>query len=306
LAKPGGIQAVPNGFLLFDLGTHRICHFNANGQQLLCFGHKGKGPGEYLNANGIWEFKNKYLVYDRRNKKFITYGLNGKHIKDIPIKFTESTKMLPFQMDAISPSQMIMPSGGKDGSLLKRVNIKTDSTRYFGKTGSVPDVVSNAPAKLLHALDFKAFKNRKISFGSNRSGIFVFHDLTAKLEKYSFSGKLLWQKSIKIPAIRHLFRHIIRKDKGRLNQGKFLLTFSYSEGVSVNKKGVAILLYVLKKQPVTVVWVPNDGSKTTVVTFPKLKKSFPLFLNFALSKDGSVIYFVNIRNGEIYRAHWPL
>lgn len=189
---------------------------------------------------------------------------------------------------------------------MKWINIKTDSIRYFGKKDRVPDIVRHAPSKLLRALHFKVIKNSMISYGSNRSGIFVFHDLTAQLEKYTFSGKLLWQKKIKVPAIDHLFRHIIQKDEVRSNQKKFLLPLTYSRGMSVNKKGVAILLYGFKKQPITIVWVPDNGKKTTVVTFPKLKKPFPLTLDFALSKNGSAIYFVNSLEGKIYKAKWPI
>jgi hypothetical protein len=305
LAEPSSIKAVPGGILVYDLGTHQIYHFSSDGDRLLCFGRQGKGPGEYLNVNGMWKFKNEYLIYDRQNQKLIAYDLEGNHIKDIPVKLAEESQILPFKMEAISPVQLITSSGGENGSLIKWINIATDSIRFFGKKERVPDIVRHAPSKLLQALDFKAFENTRISYGSNRNGIFVFHDLSAKLEKYAFSGKLLWQKDIKVPAIQHLFRHIIQKDKARLNHGKFLLPLSYSMGMSVNEKGVAVLLNVLKKQPVTVVWILNNGRKITVVTFPGLKNPYPLSLKFALSKDGSAIYFVNVHNGKIYKADWP-
>jgi len=306
LAYPGGIKSVPGGIILADVGTHKIYRFNRQGHKLLSFGKKGKGPGEFQRITNFWKFNGKYIVYDRRSQKLITYDNSGTPIKDIPLRFANAPEMLPGDIQLINPGQFIMPSGGKNGTLWALATIATDSIRYFGKAVGKRGTIRGASAKLRHALTLSRGKN-DVALSSNHTGIFAFQERTALLEKYTKSGKRLWTKSLKIPAVKNLFQTLLKKDRTRLQKkGKFLLTFQYATSIHATRQGVAVMLYTLKSQPIIVVWVPNDGAKITAVRFPKLKNPFPFAPNFTISNDGSHIYFDYIRRAKLYKARWPL
>lgn len=126
------------------------------------------------------------------------------------------------------------------------------------------------------------FKN-KVLLSSNQTGLFSFQQTTAVLEKYDDSGEIIWRKNIKVPAIDGLFDELFEENRERLKSGEMLLSFVYADGISANDKGVAIKLNQFEGESVTIVWAPNDGKELTVITFPELKKPYPVPLRFAIA-----------------------
>src|SRR5699024_3043315 len=306
VAMPAWIQVTAESVLFADAGTHRITGFERNGKPLLSFGAKGRGPGEYLSVGGFWSFKDLYLVFDNTAKKLITYDHEGNHAEDFLLDFVDFPPV-PVSIEAISPTKFVMPTGGQHGTLLALVNTKTKHISYWGDaisefTGFIQS--SGAQRKAISAVTIPDMYKNNVLLASNRTGIFSFQQTTAILEKYSTSGDLLWEKNVQVPAIVGLFEKLFEENSSRIKSDTMLLPFAYANAIAANEHGVAIKLNLLQEQPVTIVWVPNDGKELTVVTFEDLEKSPPVPLRLAISD--SDIFFSNTLEGKIYRADWPL
>ncbi|GAA5521077.1 hypothetical protein Asal01_01010 [Fodinibius salicampi] len=307
IASPAWIKSVSDGFLLYDAGIDEIAKFNLYGQKSFSFGSSGRGPGEFQSIGEFWKFDNIFLVYDINGQKLITYDYAGNLIKDIPLGFVDFPGM-PSGIEAINSRQFVMPSGGKDGSLLTLVDIESESKKYVGDAVSEKYMVTQSPDERRQAIysgNIPAIYKNNVLLSSNESGFFSFQQTTAILEKYSHSGALLWQKNLKVPAIDGLFEDLFEENKSRIDSGEFLLQFAYAFGISANNKGVGVLLNVRENRPVTIAWVPNDGEELTVITFRDLENPSPVPLRFAISED-SDIFFSSTLEGVIYRAEWPL
>jgi len=307
IAQPAWIKSVSDGFLIYDIGLNKISKFDLQGHKLLSFGRKGRGPGEFLSVGGFWMFNDTYLVYDINSLKLITYDSTGNLITDIPLQHADLPE-IHSNIEAITPKQFVMPSAGKDGTLLALVNTASGNIHYFGKAVSKEYTPSygDKMEKAISEGKIPSFYRNSVLLSHNQTGIFVFQETTALLQKYSLSGKLIWQKNVKIPAIAGLIKHVIKENRKRIKEGKFPLDYSYADAISANKEGVAVMLHMPKSQPVTIAWVPNDGEQITVITYPAIKFVNPTLrlLRFALS-DSSYVLFSSTLGGKIYKAYWP-
>lgn len=307
IARPGWIKSVRGGFLINDIGLNKILKFDLQGHKLLSFGRKGRGPGEFLSVGGFWMFNDTYLVYDINSLKLITYDSTGNLITDIPLQHADLPE-IHSNIEAITPKRFVMPSAGKNGTLLALVNTASGNIHYFGKavikeyTPSYGDEMQKA----ISEGKIPSYYKNSVLLNHNQTGIFAFQETTALLQKYSLSGKLIWQKNVKIPALAGLFSHVIKENRRRMKEGKFPLGYSYADAISANKKGVAVMLHMPEGQPVTIAWVPNDGEQLTVVTYPGIKFVNPTLrlLQFAVSNKHYIL-FSSMLDGKIYRAYWP-
>jgi hypothetical protein len=315
IASPAWIKPEPEGFFLYDGGLQKIIKFDLDGNKLLSFGSEGRGPGEFQEISGsaFWKFDDFYLIYDRIGAKFITYDDKGTWIEDIPAETEGLPRLFPTAVKAVTPHQFLIPSDGKNGSLLSLVDVETERIQYFGNAvGNYADRSLYDPEEERHAISsgrIPARLKNSVIFSSNQSGIFSFQQTTAMLEKYSYSGDLIWDKKLEIPAQEGLFDHMFRENTDRMNRGlPAQYSFNYGNDIQANENGVAILLNVLDDQPVTVVWVPNNGESVTVVAFHGVEniQPFRVLRHFTISDDESFIFFVRGMDGEIYRAEWPL
>jgi hypothetical protein len=308
IAHPVWIKSVSDGFFLFDAKTNEVAKFNLKGQKLLSVGSQGRGPGEFQSVGGFWKFNDRILVYDITGKKLIQYDDSGSHVKDIMLDFVTFSGM-PTGMEVISAHQFFMPSNGKNGSLLRLVDLNTKSVEYFGeavdKDGNAGKVQSSAERQqAITSGEIPAMYKNNVLLSSNNTGLYSFQQTTARLEKYDFSGKLLWTKNLKVPAVDDLFERLFDENRSRIKNSKMLLPFVYADGISASKKGVAVKLNLFANQPLTVVWVPNHGKRVTVVTFPELKNLSPVPHRFAISDDHQKIFFVSTLEGKVYEASW--
>ena len=78
--------------------------YDKNGQFLRNIGAIGRGPGEYSTLNGL-QFNHKgdmlFLLPFGTTRKILVYDISGKHIKDIPLVFTQRKFKAFFSPDSI-------------------------------------------------------------------------------------------------------------------------------------------------------------------------------------------------------------
>ncbi len=316
LGRPTAIKAVFDGLYFVDSDHYQIMKVDKEGNHLLSFGNRGRGPGEFQSIAGFWPFKNEYLVYDYNSFKFLTFDKEGSLVEEVvveknPVNPDGFPPNIPITVHAISTYELLIPSRGRNGSLFAIADIKTDNLKFTGEAigpfvesydhenviqtfaqGEIPDIFLNL-----------------VMMTSSASGIYSFQQTTGKLEKYSHSGELVWQKDLKIPAQNDLFDQIARKNQliGMENEPRHL--FKYATSIDANENGVAVLLNMPDGDPVTAVWVPEDGKRMDVLTFSGLEQEeFRFFESgiFTVNPTGSRAYILNTQDGIIYKAEWPL
>jgi len=305
IGAPALIQSVDNGFIVFDGAYNTFTRFDFQGNKLFSFGKKGKGPGEFLSMSGFKKFKDVYLVFDYRNAKILNYRVNGEFIEEVGLD-SDYFPILSVSVEAIEPDRFVMPSLGKEGSLLMDIDRKNNRVQYFGD--SIGDYVEHFnPGKINQAITshkIPSYMLNMVSLSSNQTGFFSFQQTTALLEKYSLSRELIWQKKIETPALDGLFDRYFEKNIARIKKGKpARYTFAYANDMEASEKGVSILLNLTDDQPVTVFWISNDGQNSKVITFDGIETQPG---QFSISEQRSQIFFTNYLEGTIYRAKWPL
>lgn len=305
VTAPSAIKSVPGGILVYDYGVKKLFKLDPAGNALISFGKNGKGPGEFRDVYGLWNFDGNYWVYDFSTAKFVTYNRQGHWVQDHPITFNGFPRS-PIKVELVNASHYVIPAGGKHHALLALVNRNTHKVLYLGK--ALADYAGFNPEAARRAIGHGKIPDSQknaVMLSSNHTGIFSFQQTTADLEKYNLKGERLWKINLKVPAIADRFDQIFRENRERIRDGKNIIPFfNYALSMSATGDGVAILLNVSKKQPLTVVWIPNNGEYRSVITFPKVKLK-RLGLTFALSSEDPFIYFVNAPEGKLIRADWP-
>lgn len=89
-------------------------------------------------------------------------------------------------------------------------SFNSEEVQQAFSNGEIPDIFLNS-----------------VVLGSSSSGIYSFQQTTGILEKYSYSGDLFWEKSLKIPAQGDLFDRIAQKNQNN----ELPLLFNYAKAV---------------------------------------------------------------------------
>lgn len=307
LGRPTSIKAVSENLLIIDKGYVHIAKVDREGNLLMKFGKQGRGPGEFQSISGFWALENQYLVYDYNSFKFSIFDLHGKLIEEEflnknPID-SNSKYSIPITLDAISLNKLLIPTGGREGSLFAIVDRISGEVTYTGN--AVAEFVENNDQEVMHSFskgEIPDTHQNIVMLGSSSSVIYSYQQTTRILEKYSLEGEKVWNKKIDIDAQRTLFNHIAEYNKN----GGFRL-FVYARAMEVRNDGVALLLNLPKDEPLTIAWVPKDGSRIDLVEVKGIKLDGDGFMEgFTISPDGQFAYYLKRSNGTIFQFDWPL
>ncbi|MGF1670149.1 MAG: 6-bladed beta-propeller [Balneolaceae bacterium] len=313
IGLPTGVKVYKDELYVIDSGFHIITRIDHEGNKLFSIGNHGRGPGEFDAVSGFWVFDESFLVYDYNGFKFIVYDREGKLVEENiieanPVNPDGFPPNIPLTVHAISHYQLLIPSRGKNGSLFSIVNLKTDEQIFAGKAIGeyVQSYDHDSEIESLSRGEIPAMALNFVILTSSSSGIFLFQQTTRKLEKYSLSGEILWEKEINIPAQDDLFDEVARKNKaiGLKNERRHM--FVYARAIEAYEEGVAVLLNMPEGFPVTVAWGSSDGNETSLISFKGLEQEeFAFPGSFSISHKNKRIYFLNNQEGIIYKAEWP-
>ena len=310
---PTRIKESDGDIFIIDAGSYHVVKLDMDGHLILSFGRRGRGPGEFESLTGFWIFDDSLMVYDYNSFKFVTYDHQGNLIDE---KIVEVNPVnpgfppnIPITVHAISNRELLIPSRGRNGSLFAITNIYTGSLHYVGEAiGEHIDNYNNEEVIEAYSKGkIPKISINRVTLTSNQTGIYSFQQTTAILEKYSFSGELLWQKNLKIQAQIDLFNHIALNNVkiGLRDEPRDL--FMYAKAMEASENGVAVLLNLPNGEPVTIVWVSDDGSGLDVVTIESIEQSeLGMWPSFTLSSSVGKIWMLNTEEGIIYESEWPL
>ncbi len=317
VGSPAGIQADEGALYFYDRALKRITKVDTNGEKQLTFGREGSGPGEFESVVGFWVFEERYMIYDYNAFRFNIYHKDGSPDEDIvinenPVHPDRWPPAYPVSTEALNTSEVLVPSQGKGGSLVAVVNIETDSIQFLGSAvgdylvgsvdrrdiqgayaaGEIPDIVDN-----------------QVAMGGNQSAVYSFQQITGILEKYDRSGRLLWEKYLKVPAQETMFDQFAEENKKRAGDPEQApISYHYARDIEVHDDGVAVLLNMPDDDhPLTLVWVPADGGDSKKITYSGITYSHlpRIDQSFSISPCDETIYFVDFYDGIIHKAEWP-
>jgi len=315
LGKPVSIKADSGSLYFYDDAFKQITKVDENGKKLFSFGREGRGPGEFQGASGFWVFDDRYMIYDYNSFRFNIYDKDGEPYEDIavnknPVHPHGFPPAFSITTEALSPRQVLVPSRGRKGSLFALVDIKSDSVRFFGK--AIGDYVASYNSREVEESyasgEIPAVFINLVALGAAQSGIYSYQQVTGILEKFDHSGGLIWAREVKAAAQDGMFKRFAAENRERVKSpGEATHMYVYANGIDVNDEGVAVLLNMPEGHPVTVVWVPADGSGSGMITYSGIEydQLRPFSQAFAVSSFDSRIYFLNYDKGEIRKAMWP-
>lgn len=312
LGRPTAIKAVPDGLFIVDEGHYQIIKVDKEGDRLLSFGSHGQGPGELQSIAGFWAFENEYLVYDYNSFKFLTFDHRGELIDEEVLNENpvnpDSEFSIPITLDALSSNKLIIPTGGRKGSLFAITDRISGNITYSGiAVGEFVQEYNNEEVMQAYSRgEIPDIAINLVMLSSSSNGIYSFQQTTGVLEKYTHAGEQVWEKHLKIPAQRNLFEQIAQynKESGPDNIRRL---FIYARAMDALEGGVVLLLNLPDDQPLIVAWVPEDGSKISLVTVEGITLDAQGFMEgFTVSPDGQHAYYLERNSGTIYQFNWPI
>jgi hypothetical protein len=312
LGRPIDIKSSADGLFIVDGAHNQIIKVDAEGNRLLSFGKRGRGPGELQSIAGFWPFKDEYLVYDYNSFKFLTFDHLGRLIdeellNEDPIH-SESEFNIPITLDALSSKKLIMPTGGRKGSLFAIADRINGDVTYAGKAvgKAEPEYNNQDVTEALSGGEIPEVMLNMVLLSSSSDAIYSLQQTTGILEKYTHTGEHVWEMELNIPAQKHLFDRISDHNRGIDSDGKPRL-FIYARAMDAREGGVALQLNMPDDQPFTIAWVPEDGTRIDLIKVEGITPDAHGFMEgFTVSPDGEHAYYLKRSTGMIFQFIWPL
>ncbi|MEX1212573.1 MAG: hypothetical protein WEA36_06995 [Balneolaceae bacterium] len=313
--SPLSILTVDGGALLFDGGAHQFVKMSDDWTRLFTFGEEGRGPGEFQQVNRVWENEEGFLIYDRPNAKFVQFDRQGRWIDDRTFdhsSFNLDFLLSPASIGLIEPNLLAISTDGYNGSLAVLLDSISGSTTYLGEaSGDYVTSIAHDRPKMIRDVQsgiIPGHLQNSVILKSNQSGLFLYQTTTAILEKYSHSGELLWTENVLFPFQEDLMDHMFAVNSDRLNRGLFMshnYLFNYVVSMTTTEEGVAFQLNLTDENAVAVAWISNDGEDISIVHYEGMEHR-PTQIAVQSDVKDPYILFLNLFEGQIYRAAWPL
>lgn len=191
--KPADIAFDGEGNIyVLDAGNHRVQKFSNDGKFISSFGRKGQGPGEFQMPLSIdCDEKGWLYISDAYNMRIGVYGSDGTLIETLGM---HENRAGPIRL--MKDGLMLMGTGGIRSISLGDPKASEDLPKYlkvldpggivkftFGEKFNFKDMILNSVGN-----DY--------DFDIDRDGnIYSAFKYQNRIEKFSSSGKLLWQAS---------------------------------------------------------------------------------------------------------------
>lgn len=302
IGQPALIKSVESGLLVYDYLAQKIFEFDHNGILVTEFGREGDGPGEFRYIAETWDFDDRYLVYDRNGGKLILYSKDGELLREIPL----AVDSFSITMSAISEHQFYVPTNGLNGTLIRYIDTESNINEAFGEAVSVSsdDFDFDRSQQSIAAGIIPPNMINRVLLSSNSTGVFVFQQATAMLQKFNHSRELEWEIDLNIPATEGIFDRFVEINQSFIERGmRNMFMLQYAAQIKSADNGVFILLNTVEDKPTTVVWVSNDGTRVVAAYDNNIQEMKPDLL--ATTRDGSTIYLGTRMEGEIIKLDWP-
>lgn len=168
IKRPVGIALYKDWLYVTDDALGKVVIFSKDGKYLGSFGEKGNGPKEFNKPRGIFVCDGLIYVVDNGNNRIQILGPNGVYMGSIGVEGTEEM-LLEDPMDVVVDHSGLIYAVDKDNGRVK----------IFDHRG-----------KFLRSI---AQNNNPYSIALDRDGVYVSDSTRYRINKYDFSGKLLFK-----------------------------------------------------------------------------------------------------------------
>jgi hypothetical protein len=302
IGQPAYIHATEEGVLVYDYLAQTVFNFDDTGIEQSQFGREGDGPGEFRYIAEIWDFEDRYTIYDRNGGKLIHFSKEGALLSENVLDMDSFT----LTMTAISPHELYVPTNGENGTLLRYIDRENGVKESFGTaiSQSTDEFDFDRSQQSIAAGNIPPNMINRVLLSSNSTGVFVFQQATAILQKYNHSRELEWEVDLNISATEGIFDRFLEINQSFIERGmRNMYMLQFASQLKSADDGVFVLLNTVEDKPVTVVWASNDGKLIIAAYDDNSQDVRPDLLTTSL--DGSIIYLGTRMDGEIRKLTWP-
>lgn len=305
LVSPLGLLSHKDQLLVYDSGSVAMFVFDKDGNQLFKFGRSGEGPGEFRFIPEFWGFEDSYILFNPSSAKVLLFDTSGNYISESSI----DAGTLSHYMEAKSPRQFYIPTAGHQNALFEFVDLDDESASFRVGTPVAPPSDGYDMQQLQQQVlsgQIPAIMRNQIILSSNDSGVYAFQQSNVLLQKFTHTGELEWELDLDLPATEGVYDQFLETNRAMADRGQEMVTMlQYAAKIDTTDNGVALLLNTVDPNPVTVLWIPDDGSEIQEVQFPGLESSEARPRSFTISGEESTIYFGGTMEGIVYNSEWP-
>lgn len=300
LVEPIQIELLPNSNLaVLDWQTNKILLLNGEGELLETFGGEGRGPGEFQRATQLLYSENYLYVVDANLRQINQFSYSGDFIQS----FDVDTGMYQPYVTLMNDESYFMMTMGENDNLIRKVDINTETTYYFGEALGKEYIRGNfeEEVRILRRGEVPGFMKNEITKHYNNHHLYVFLNTLSRLQKYNPEGRLLWDKEIIMPVNQVIFDNAVERAHGPEGEWgipsfKFILSMKVIDGEPY------LLWNSTDGFPQKLVKTDVDGHLLKII---KIQDNDSSFSDFSIDSINNILYLIDSETGQIFRTKLP-
>lgn len=299
LVRPVQIEILPNSKLaVLDSKTNKVHLLTIDGEIHNTFGREGNGPGEFQRATQLLYSENYLYVVDANLHQINQFSFSGDFIQSIDV---DIGPLFQTYVTLINDESYYTMTMGENGNLIKKSDVNTGATHFFGKAPGDEFQPGNFEKELrtLQRGEIPDFLKNDITKQFSGDHLYVFLNTLGRLQKYTPEGRLLWDKEINMPVNQAIFYNAIEQ----ANVAEWgIPSFKYILSIKVIDKEPYLLWNSTDGFPQNIVKTDADGQLLKII---KIHDNDSSFSDFSIDTKNNILYLIDSETGQIYRTNLP-
>lgn len=296
MVQPSSIEMLGKSQIaILDSKLKEVLVFSDQGELELRFGGKGKGPGEFSHPRYIDKSPGYINVIDAELYRINQFSYSGKFNQSYSFEDNPYNSTIAVMGDGT----YFVGSMGANGSLIKLVDTKKDTVKYFGEAlgKENPSQRLEIAKQTLAGGEIPGIYKNQVTIYHDKNYLYVFLDAYSRVQKYSMSGKLLWEAAINLPINKIIFQEAVERAKNAPTD--VLPSYRYITSMKVVDEQVFLLWMPVENHPRKLIKINENGDITNVYHVPEEK---PTFFDLTISLSNNKLYLSAPQMGQVYQT----
>lgn len=285
LAAPVGIIYDNEGNLyIADVGLNQILAFSVKTGEHEIIGRQGQGPGEFNGPVRVQLKTDTLFIVDYMNHRIQIFDTGGNYIRGFPIAAD-----MGVGMPQVLPGDKIgIKTQGNHNSLVAIYDVDGNVVQTYGE----PVVeyiriwdITKIKSEINRGMIPDELRNEVIPVFSDDLNLWILHQTSGRIQKYSADGSLLSDKVIELPEFENVREEFFQRNKDAPPASFFMLSYC-SMGQIVNSD-LWVLLNTQEADPCVIVVISDTGELRRKLIFPDVRGA----QRFAYDATHNKIYF---------------